>query len=261
MLKPFEGRSLNFIPDCCRSSRPSHASMGDPQRRAGVRRHRPSHGARIDAGAIVGQQRFPIRPEDTGLSLFSRCLAAGPNCSAHHRPDRRGEPLTDIPQDLTRRRLYRHRDALDGRIDWNDSAQASRRFHPRRKLRAVHLADLRGPARQAADADIEVLRAKVEPASRGEPGTIIDVSAEGPLIVCGDGAAIRIVKARRGRQSMSRAQWDDYLSHVPGRRLLGAAKPCGETARSRSGELQSIVGLQRCQIEQSPAAAPSHGHQ
>src|SRR6266404_5698950 len=34
----------------------------------------------------------------------------------------RGESLTDVPQDLARRRLYRHRDALDGRIDWNESA-------------------------------------------------------------------------------------------------------------------------------------------
>ena len=75
----------------------------------------------------------------------------------------------------------------------------------------------------AAGFDIEVLRASIEPASAGDPGTIIDVSAAGPLIVCGDGA-IRIAKARRGRQAMTLAQWHDYVAHVRDRRLLGRSE-------------------------------------
>ena len=223
VLKAFEGRSLNFHPGLLPEYAGLHThqwAIRNGEQEFGVTVHRMEQ--RIDAGVIVGQQRFPIRPEDTGLSLFSRCLAAGaelfPRIVARIV---QGEPLADIPQDMTRRKLYRHRDALDGRIDWNASAQAVADF-----IRAGNYEPFASPtyvARldTAGDAAVEVLRAKVEPASRGKPGVIVDVSDEGPLVVCGDDAAIRIVKARRGRQSMSRAHWDEYLSQVPGRRLLG----------------------------------------
>lgn len=222
-LNAFEGRSLNFHPGLLPEYAGLHThqwAIRNGEREFGVTVHRMEQ--RIDAGAIVGQLRFPIRPEDTGLALFSRCLAAGaelfPRVVAQIV---RGEPLADIPQDLTRRRLYRHRDALDGRIDWTTGAQAVVDF-----IRAGNYEPLTSPTYVArldkiADADVEVLRARIEPASHGEPGAIVDVSDEGPLIVCGDGAAVRIVRARRGRQPMSRAQWDDYLSHVRDRRLLG----------------------------------------
>lgn len=223
VLKAFDGRSLNFHPGLLPEYAGLHThqwAIRNGEWEFGVTVHRMEQ--RIDAGAIVGQQRFPIRPEDTGLSLFSRCLAAGtelfPRIVARIV---QGAPLADIPQDLTRRKLYRHRDALDGRIDWNASAQAVSDF-----IRAGNYEPFASPtyvARldTAGDADVEVLRAKVEPASRGEPGAIVAVSNEGPLVACGDGGAIRIVKARRGRQSMSRPHWDEYLSQVPGRRLLG----------------------------------------
>jgi hypothetical protein len=61
-----------------------------------------------------------------------------------------------------------------------------------------------------ADFDIEVLRATREPtSSRDHPCTVIDISAAGPLIVCGDGTAIRIGKGRRGRETMALGQWHD----------------------------------------------------
>lgn len=218
VLNAFEGRSLNFHPGLLPEYAGLHThqwAIRNGEREFGVTVHRMEQ--RIDTGAIVGQLRFPIRPEDTGLSLFSRCLAAGvelfPRIVAQIV---RGEPLADIPQDLTRRKLYRHRDALDGRIDWNASAQAVVDF-----IRAGNYEPLTSPTYVArldkvADADVEVLRARVEPASPGEPGAIVALSDEGPLIACGDGAAIRIIRARRGRQAASRAHWDEYLRQVRG---------------------------------------------
>src|SRR5262249_39162267 len=133
----------------------------------------------------------------------------------------RGETLIDVPQDLTRRRLYRHRDALDGRIDWNAGAERIIDF-----VRAGNYEPFTSPTYVArldllTDFDIQVLRATREPASGGDPGTVIDISAAGPLIVCGDGTAIRIVKGRCGAETMALAQWHDYVSHLPGRRLRG----------------------------------------
>ena len=132
----------------------------------------------------------------------------------------RGEPLADIPQDLTRRRVYRHRDALDGRIDWTNGAQQIVDF-----IRAGNYEPFASPTYIAQldpveGFDIEVLRATPDPASGGEPGSIVDSSAAGPLIACGDGA-VRIVRARRGRELMTADHWRDYVARLAGRRLLG----------------------------------------
>jgi methionyl-tRNA formyltransferase len=225
-LKLFEGRSLNFHPGLLPEYAGLHThqwAIRNGEREFGVTVHRMEQ--RIDAGAIVGQLRFPIRPDDTGLSLFSRCLAAGAELLPRIVSQIvRGEPLTDIAQDLTRRRVYRHRDALDGRIDWNDSAERIVDF-----IRAGNYEPLTSPTYVArldtvADFDIEVLRATREPASSGDPGTIIDISAAGPAIGCGGGTAIRVIKGRRGRQMMTLAQWRDYASHLPSRRLLGRSE-------------------------------------
>ncbi len=226
VLKLFAGRSLNFHPGLLPEYAGLHThqwAIRNGEREFGVTVHRMEE--RIDAGAIVGQQRFPIGPDDTGLSLFSRCLAAGAELFPRIIDQIvRGETLIDIPQDLTRRRLYRHRDALDARIDWNQGAEQIVDF-----IRAGNYEPFTSPTYVArldpvAGFDIEVLRAAAEPASVGDPGMIVDVSTAGPLIVCGDGAAIRIAKARRGRQAMTLAQWHDYVAHVRDRRLLGRSE-------------------------------------
>lgn len=229
ILDLFEGRSLNFHPGLLPEYAGLHThqwAIRNGEREFGVTVHRMER--QIDTGAIVGQLRIPIRPDDTGLSLFSRCLAAGaellPGIVAQIV---RGEALGDIPQDLTRRRLYRHRDALDGRVDWNESAVRIIDF-----IRAGNYEPFTSPTYVArldtvAGFEIEVLRAIEEPGPAGDPGTVLEISAAGPLIACGQGTAIRIVRGRSGRQMMSPRQWHDYVSHLPGRRLAGRseAKP------------------------------------
>jgi methionyl-tRNA formyltransferase len=226
VLELFEGRSLNFHPGLLPEYAGLHThqwAIRNGEREFGVTVHRIER--RIDSGAIVGQVRFPIRPEDTGLSLFSHCLAAGVELFSRIVAQIvRGEALIDVPQDLTRRRLYRHRDALDGAIDWNQSAMSIVNF-----IRAGNYEPFASPTYVArldkvADFDVEALRATKERGSTAHPGTVLEVSSGGPLIACGDGAAIRIIKARSRRQVISPDQWHDYASHLPGRRLLGRSK-------------------------------------
>jgi methionyl-tRNA formyltransferase len=226
VLELFEGRSLNFHPGLLPQYAGLHThqwAIRNGEREFGVTVHRMER--RIDSGAIVGQVRFPIRPEDTGLSLFSHCLAAGVELFSRIVAQIvRGETLVDVPQDLTRRRLYRHRDALDGAIDWNESAVSVVNF-----IRAGNYEPFASPTYVArldkvADFDIEVLRATNEGGSTAYPGSVLEISAGGPLIACGDGAAIRIVKGRSRRQVISPEQWHDYVSRLPGRRLLGRSK-------------------------------------
>jgi methionyl-tRNA formyltransferase len=223
VLDLFERRNLNFHPGLLPEYAGLHThqwAIRNGEHEFGVTVHRIER--RVDTGAIVGQVRFPIRSQDTGLSLFSRCLTAGAElfCGVVAQIIR-GEPLTDVPQDLRRRHVYRHRDALEDRVDWNETAVRIIDF-----IRAGNYEPFASPTYTArldriAGFDVELLRAAQEGASTAPPGTVVDVSAAGPLIACGDGSAIRIVKASDGRKAISRERWDAYVSQLPGRRLLG----------------------------------------
>lgn len=219
----FAGRSLNFHPGLLPEYAGLHThqwAIRNGEREFGVTVHRMERG--IDTGAIVAQKRFEIKEDDTGLTLYSRCLAAGAELFAKIVSQiAQGKALTDVPQDLTRRHLYRHRDALDGRIDWNWSARGVVDF-----IRAGNYEPFVSPTYVARlDAAegfaIDVLRAAEEQGPRGEPGAILEISATGPLIACGDSRAVRITRARNGRQAMSSALWQDYAARLPRRRLVG----------------------------------------
>jgi methionyl-tRNA formyltransferase len=222
-LKPFERQSLNFHPGLLPEYAGLHThqwAIRNGEREFGVTVHRMEE--RIDTGAIVGQTRFAIRLTDTGLSLLRRCLTEGAELFTRVVTQViSGETLIDVPQDLSRRRLYRHREALDGRIDWNEAADRIVDF-----IRAGNYEPLTSPTYVArldpvAGFDIEVLRASKEGLTRRDPGTVVDVSASGPLIACDDGNAIRIVRARSGQQAMTTERWQTYISHLESSRLLG----------------------------------------
>jgi UDP-4-amino-4-deoxy-L-arabinose formyltransferase/UDP-glucuronic acid dehydrogenase (UDP-4-keto-hexauronic acid decarboxylating) len=226
ILRLFQGRSLNFHPGLLPQYAGLHThqwAIRNGETEFGVTVHRME--AAIDTGGVVGQSRFPIRPEDTGLSLFSRCLSAGSELLAAVVSRLvAGEPLPDIPQDLTLRRLYRHRDALDPRIDWNGSAKGVVDF-----VRAGNYEPFASPTYTATldvveGYEIKVLRATGEEgAFDRDPGAVVDISEDGPLVACGDGNAVRIRKARRGSEVMNLEQWRDYVACLPAARLQGSA--------------------------------------
>jgi UDP-4-amino-4-deoxy-L-arabinose formyltransferase/UDP-glucuronic acid dehydrogenase (UDP-4-keto-hexauronic acid decarboxylating) len=227
VLEMFQGRSLNFHPGLLPEYAGLHThqwAIRNGEREFGVTVHRMEE--RLDAGAIVAQTRLAIMPEDTGLSLFRRCLAAGIELFSRVAAQiLRGESLIEVPQDLTRRRLYRHRDALDGRISWEGSATRVIDF-----IRAGNYEPFTSPSYvarldNAAGCEIEVLRGIEEGSTDEPPGTILDVSPAGPRVTCGDGTTIRIVRARHRRQLMSYETWHDYLSQLPGHRLQGRREP------------------------------------
>jgi UDP-4-amino-4-deoxy-L-arabinose formyltransferase/UDP-glucuronic acid dehydrogenase (UDP-4-keto-hexauronic acid decarboxylating) len=235
VLGAFDGRSLNFHPGLLPEYAGLHThqwAIRNAEQEFGVTIHRLER--RLDAGAIVAQARFPVRPQDTGLSLFGRCLAAGAELFSQVVTQIvQGEALIDFPQDLTRRRLYRHRDALDDRIGWDEDAMQVINF-----IRAGNYEPFASPTHVArldrmAGFDIEVLRAVGEGTTCAPPGTVIDADAAGPLIACGDGATIRIVRARSGGELISPERWREYVSQLPERRLLGRALPLMQTAGHR----------------------------
>jgi methionyl-tRNA formyltransferase len=223
VLAVFEGQSLNLHPGLLPEYAGLHThqwAIRNGETEFGVTVHRMEQ--RVDVGAIVGQVRFSIDPMDTGLSLFGRCLAAGAELVSRIVAQIiSGDPLDDIPQDLHRRRIYRHRDALEARIDWRESATRIVDF-----VRAGNYEPFASPTYVARLDEVEgitikVLRAVKEEGSIARHGTILEVSAAGPLVACGDGEAIRIARARSGSRLMSLDAWHDYISRVPDRRLRG----------------------------------------
>jgi methionyl-tRNA formyltransferase len=101
VLALFEGRCLNFHPGLLPEYAGLHThqwAIRNGEREFGVTVHRMER--RIDTGAIVGQVRFPIKPDDTRLSLFNRCLSAGAELLARIVAQiARAEALTDIAQE------------------------------------------------------------------------------------------------------------------------------------------------------------------
>ncbi|MGM0567305.1 MAG: methionyl-tRNA formyltransferase [Bacteroidota bacterium] len=95
----------------------------------------------IDTGDIAFQQIFPVKPRDTGLSLYLKCLREGiklvRKALDYMVEDR---PLPAISQDLSKRKLYTHKMALNGRIDWHQPAETIFNF-----IRAADYAPFQSP--------------------------------------------------------------------------------------------------------------------
>jgi methionyl-tRNA formyltransferase len=179
----------------------------------------------VDAGGIVRQARFPILPEDTGLSVFRRCMRVGSELFRVVIDQiATNVPLSAIPQDLTRRRVYRRRDILDGRIDWNWPAPAVIDF-----VRAGNYEPFRSPTYVAAldptaDFAVEVLHARIEGRSGQSPGSIVDVAEIGLLVACGDGRTVRVTRARNKGRRLDVDAWRCFVAQLCAGALRGRAQ-------------------------------------
>lgn len=174
----------------------------------------------IDTGDIVAEVWYDIGPEDTGLAVFDRSFKAGVDLMM--RTVERlveGKELERRPQDPKGRRLYRHRDALDPWIDWTWEARRIVDF-----VRAGNYAPLTSPTYTATiglpDGPVQVLKARIEPASEMcAPGTVVAVDAGGLTVRCANGA-IRLMDLRASGSRLTalpRVVMGDVLSGAPAR--------------------------------------------
>lgn len=168
--------------------------------------------ARLDAGPVVASTRFPILESDTGLSLYRKAMADATRLLiAVAGRIVAGEVLPAMPQDLSRQRIYRHREALDGRIDWHLPARAVVDF-----VRAGNYEPFSSPSYTAtmevpSGTAIEVLRCRIAGPAEGRPGGLLRLDGEGPVIACGDGNAVQILRARCGTDLIAAAQWRHHF--------------------------------------------------
>jgi len=147
----------------------------------------------LDAGPIAYKATFPITPKDTGLSLFVKCINAGADLVVRALCDiAEGKTPPRRPQDLSRRRVYTHRQALDDRIDWSRSAVDVVSF--------VRAADYRPfdcptytPTLLTKDGRrVAVRQVEVAEARNGEPGTVVSADANSVVVAAGDGQGVKL---------------------------------------------------------------------
>lgn len=146
----------------------------------------------VDAGPICYMEEFDITPDDTGFTVLVKCLNAGSRallrCLSDILEDR--VPPKN-PQDLGRRHLYRHRDALDGRVDWSWPARRIVDF-----VRAADYGPFQSPtyvpSASGPRGRFHVRKAEVVGAFSEQAGTVVQIDDSGVVIAAGDGSCVRL---------------------------------------------------------------------
>ena len=138
-----------------------------------------------DSGAIVGQVEVEIAPDETATSLFARLADAHVQLVRELVPQLLSRSAPRSRQDPSRASSWPKRVPADGIIDWEtrapylyDWVRAQTRPYP-------------GAFTYFGDDKVIVWGARaVELAADAPAGTIVDVSADGPVVACGEGGLV-----------------------------------------------------------------------
>jgi methionyl-tRNA formyltransferase len=225
VIRLFPGRALNVHPGPLPEYGGLHMNqwaLRNGEARFGATIHLMQE--RVDAGPIVREVRFDIKPADTGLTLFNRTQRAAIGLLRDVLGDiLTGRELRPVPQDLSRLRVYRHAEALDGRIDWRWQARQIVDF-----VRAGNYRPFRSPTYTAhideGGVRIEVLKAEVAAAATAPAGTVIEIGAAGPRVACGEGGSVVLARAEADGTALGAAEWRRWLGTLPEGRLAGRAR-------------------------------------
>ncbi|WP_050525162.1 MupA/Atu3671 family FMN-dependent luciferase-like monooxygenase [Pseudorhodobacter ferrugineus] len=196
--------NLNVIPDAVLSLAdqavnfhdgplPRYAGLNAPvwailnlEAQHGITWHRMVAG--VDEGAILDQRLFDIAPNDTALTLNTKCFEAAIN-SFPAVLDALETNAAGTPQDLTKRTEYRRADrpAAAARLDFTHTAEQVAAM-----VRALDHGSYANPlAIPKIDVACRVLlvtSAEAIPAGDGTAGTVTEASEAGLIVTCAKGA-------------------------------------------------------------------------
>ncbi len=155
----------------------------------------------MDTGPILTQQQLSLDPEETTASLTPRLAAVGATLLLQTIPEWVAGNIAPQPQDDMLATATRTFAKEDGAIDWSRSAVALgrqvRAFNPWPRAYTFD----RGKRLLVLGASLVAdSLADAEPAS---PGTVVGISAEGPLIATGDGLLALTEVQPEGRRALS----------------------------------------------------------
>ena len=138
-----------------------------------------------DSGAVVGQVAVDIAPDETATSLFARLADAHVQLVRDLVPKLLARSAPRVLQDPSRASAWPKRLPADGIIDWEtrarylyDWVRAQTRPYP-------------GAFTFLGQDKVIVWEARpVELTEDAPAGTIVDVSADGPVVACGEGGLL-----------------------------------------------------------------------
>lgn len=172
---------------------PRHAGLNAPvwallegEARHGITWHRMTGG--VDEGAILEQREFDIRPDDTALTLNTRCFEAAIDSFPALLDQLEAGNPEGRAQDLAQRSLHLRSDrpAAAGRLDFTEPAEAALRL-----VRAMdhgrYLNPLTSPKIEAGGRVLAVGNAALAEGS-GTPGTVLEATEAWLVVACGTGA-------------------------------------------------------------------------
>jgi len=141
--------------------------------------------ASADSGSIVGQVEVEIASDETATTLFDRLAAAHVALVREHVPQLVERRAPRVRQDPRRASTWPKRTPADGIIDWDtrapylyDWVRAQTRPYP-------------GAFTWLGEEKVIVWRAHpVELAESAPAGTVVALSAAGPVVACGEGGLV-----------------------------------------------------------------------
>ncbi|WP_250511868.1 methionyl-tRNA formyltransferase [Caballeronia sp. INDeC2] len=139
--------------------------------------------AGLDTGAMIREARTPILPDDTTATLHDRLAQMGAELIVAGLRDLERDgflPSTPQPEYGTTyaEKIAKHEAALDWRRPAEELARQIRAFDP-----------FPGAFGALDNAAIKIWAAQpVDGSSNAEPGTIVEVSSDGIVVICGGGA-------------------------------------------------------------------------
>ncbi|MEO5616023.1 MAG: MupA/Atu3671 family FMN-dependent luciferase-like monooxygenase [Cypionkella sp.] len=147
----------------------------------------------VDEGDVLESRSFEIAPQDTALTLNTRCFEAAMESFPSVLAQLEGGALQRKPQDLSQRRLFlRHfRPAAMGRIDFSQPAEAVVRL-----VRALDHGRYWNPlttAKIAFGARVLNVGAAEIAEGSGAPGQVLRADETGLVVACGV-AAVRLLR-------------------------------------------------------------------
>jgi methionyl-tRNA formyltransferase len=195
-----------------RGAAPIHWAIASCERVTGVTTMLIDAG--LDTGPTLLAREMEIAPEDTTASLEPRLARLGAQVLLDTLDGLAAGRLQPIPQDPARATHARVLQKEDGRLDWTQPASLLdcriRGFFPWPGAFTLH--DGR---------TLKVLRARPLPsAPAADPGTVLEVSAEGLLVACGGGSALRLLEVQpESRRAMPATAFAAGARLVAGARL------------------------------------------
>lgn len=168
----------------------------------------------LDTGDMLLEAREPIAADDTTARLHDRLAALGGKLildalvqAATGRLQPRRQPEAGV--------TYAHKiDKAESQIRWSDSAEQIAR-----RLRAFD--PFPGGVAQLEGEPLKVWRAEVADGQgrTGDPGEVLAVSSEGPVVACGQGAVRLLELQRAGGKRLPATAFLQSRPLKPGERL------------------------------------------